>query len=193
MGDTLAIFGVGPIALIMASWARYAGVRQVILVARSEEKLQFAQRLGFLETINSNSTDAAEYIRKHTEGKGADACIEGTGISEGLEACALSTKNFGRIVTLANPLGEMRMSQAAYWQILRRELEVVGTWNSSFAKTENDWAKVVAAMRDKVIDVRPLITHRFRLRDYREAFSLMHDKREMYCKVMFVLGGEGDA
>ena len=192
VGDTLAIFGVGPIGLIMAGWAREAGVKQVILVARSEEKVQFARNLGFMETINGSCRDAAAYIREKTCGAGADACIEGTGISEGLETCALSTRNFGRIVTLANPLGEMRLSQAAYWHILRRELEVVGTWNSSFGNTENDWQEVVTAMQRKVIDAEPLITHRFPLEKYREAFSLMHEKREMYCKVMFVLGGEAD-
>lgn len=191
-GDTLAIFGVGPIALIMAGWARDAGVQHIILVARSEEKVRFAQRLGFPEIINGQRMDVNEYIRRRTGGEGADACIEGTGGSEGLEACALCTKNFGRIVTLANPLGEMRLSQTAYWQILRRELKVVGTWNSSFAKSENDWQEVMAAMRDKVIDVASLITHRFRLEDYQEAFRLMHEKREMYCKVMFEMGDAAD-
>lgn len=189
IGDTLAIFGVGPIALIMAGWARDAGVK-TILIARSEAKVEFAQRLGFMETINSRATDVQEYIRRHTGGLGAAAAIEGTGISGGLESCVACTRNFGRVVTLANPLGDMHLSQSVYWQILRHEIELVGTWNSSFSKAENDWEVVLAGMRDKVIDVEPLITHRFRLRDYREAFRIMHEKTEMYCKVMFVMGGE---
>ena len=185
-GDTLVIFGVGPIALIMAGWARDAGVKRTILVARSEEKVHFAQRLGFLETLDGTEIDVAAYVKRRTDGRGADACIEGTGISAGLELSLLCARNFGRVVTLANPLGDMRITQTAYWQILRRELEVVGTWNSSFSRQENDWQAVMAAMRDKVIDVEPLITHRFRLSDYREAFRIMHEKTEMYCKVMFL-------
>lgn len=186
-GDTMVIIGIGPIALIMASYAKNRGIR-VILIARNDAKVDFAKRLGFETVINSNRTDVVKYIGDYTNGKGADACIEGAGVSEGLELCANCTKNFGCIVTLANPLGSMQLSQSAYWQILRREIEVVGTWNSSFAKNENDWQEALNAMQKKIINAESLITHRFKLDDYKEAFSLMRDKKEMYCKVMFIMG-----
>ena len=42
-------------------------------------------------------------------------------------------------------------------------------------------------MQDKRLDLKSLITHRFSLAEYQEAFSLMRERREMYCKVMFVM------
>lgn len=185
-GDTLVIFGVGTIALLIAGWARENGVEQIVLVARSQVKVEFAQKLGFLQTIDLNETDVQQYIQRVTKGQGADACIEGTGDSVPLELCCLCTRNFGRVVALGNPEGEMTLSQKAYWQILRRELQVVGTWNSSFNERQNDWHEVMAAMRDKALDVEALITHEFALSEYQEAFSIMKDKKELYCKVMFV-------
>ena len=72
-------------------------------------------------------------------------------------------------------------------KILRKELTIVGTWNSSFGSQENDWREAVQAMQDKRLDLKSLITHRFSLAEYQEAFSLMRERREMYCKVMFVM------
>ncbi len=190
-GGTLVIFGIGPIALIMASWARECGAENIVLVARSEAKAAFAHKLGFLQAINSQEVDVQRFVMGLTHDRGADACIEGTGMPEGLEAALLCAGNFGRVVTLANPLGEMKVSQQAYWQILRRELELVGTWNSSFSSRENDWRETMAAMRDKIIDAEALITHEFKFEDYQAAFALMHEKKAMYCKVMFVLGEDG--
>ena len=187
-GDTLVIFGVGTIALLIASWARKSGVKQIVLAARSQEKVEFARKLGFEQTIDLNRTDVQQYIQQITDGRGADACIEGTGDSAPLELCCLCTRNFGRIVTLGNPAGNMQLSQQAYWQILRRELQMVGTWNSSFNERQNDWQAVMNAMQQKTLDAEALITHEFALDQYEEAFSIMRDKKELYCKVMFVDG-----
>ena len=88
---------------------------------------------------------------------------------------------------MGNPLGGMSLTQETYWKILRKELALVGTWNSSFSSKENDWREAVQAMQDGRLDLKRLITHRFSLADYQEAFTLIHERREMYCKVMFVM------
>ncbi len=122
-----------------------------------------------------------------TDGLGADACIEGTGAALPWADCISLAKAGGRVVCLGNPFGGMSLTQEAYWKILRKELTLVGTWNSSFGSRENDWRAAVKAMQDKRLDLKSLITHRFSLAEYQEAFSLMHERREMYCKVMFVM------
>ena len=49
-----------------------------------------------------------------------------------------------------------------------------------------DTIEAIAAMEAKVLDLESLITHTFSLADYKQAFSLMQEKKEPYCKVMFV-------
>ena len=131
----------------------------------------------------------AEYLAVKRENlcMGADACIEGTGESEPWEACIRCARNYGTVVSMGNPVGEMGLSKDGYWKILRKELRIVGTWNSSFGRKENDWLEAVRAMQDQRLDLQNLITHRFSLAEYKEAFSLMRERREMYCKVMFVM------
>ncbi|MCI5567118.1 MAG: zinc-binding dehydrogenase, partial [Veillonellaceae bacterium] len=184
---TIVIFGVGPIGLIAANWAREAGAAHIIMVARSQAKKEFAERLGFVDTVDSNETDVSDFVRRRTRGNGADAAIEGTGTSECLEQALFCVRNFGRVVTMGNPLGDMQLSQQGYWQILRKELRLCGTWNSSFSSSENDWLEVMDAMKSHAVDLEALISHRFKLRDYEQAFRLMHEKLEPYCKVMFVM------
>lgn len=189
-GGSLLIYGVGAIGLILAQFARAAGIEKIILIARTDDKVQFARKLGFPLTFNAGKENMREIVAELTDGNGADACVEGTGTSEGLEECLWNAKTFGTVVTLGNPVGSMTLTQDGYWKILRKELRLTGTWNSSFSAEENDWKGSLAAMQNKSIDLKSLITHRFVLRDYRQAFSMMHEKKEMYCKVMFVMDGK---
>ena len=186
-GDTILIYGVGTIGLIIAQRARAAGVEHVILAARSDDKVEFAKRLGFDLAINVQKDSLEGLVDEVTDGKGADACIEGTGEPAPWAECIRMAKAGGRVVCMGNPLGNMSLSQDDYWKILRKELILSGTWNSSFGSKENDWREAVKAMQDKRLDLKSLITHRFSLAEYKEAFSLMHERREMYCKVMFVM------
>ena len=185
-GQTIAIFGIGPIGLIIAQWAVAFGAKKVIMVARNEEKVALAKKMGFVDVMNSMLVNVKEEILGITNGKGVDVCIEGTGTSGTLENCLFAAKNFGKVIALGNPLGKMELSQAAYWNILRREIKIIGVWNSKFNSIENDWKDVLLAMQTKQINVLPLITHKFLLKDYEKAFKIMREKQEMYCKVMFI-------
>ena len=186
-GDTLLICGVGTIGLIVAQWARSVGVENIVLAARTDDKVDFARKLGFDLAVNAEKESLKKLVDEVTESKGADACIEGTGDPWPWAECIRMAKAGGRVVCMGNPLGGMSLSQNDYWKILRKELTMAGTWNSSFGSRENDWWDAVKAMQDKRLDLKSLITHRFSLAEYQEAFDLMHERREMYCKVMFVM------
>ncbi|WP_196604813.1 galactitol-1-phosphate 5-dehydrogenase [Pectinatus haikarae] len=185
-GKSLLIWGIGPIALIAAQWARSFGVENIILAGRSAAKATLAGKVGFSKVINIQNEDAQDFIMQETKGQGVDACIEGTGNSEALEQCLYSVKNFGIVVAMGNPTGDIRLSQDAYWKILRKEVSVTGTWNSSFSHSENDWHEALEAMEDGRISVEMLISHKFNFKEFKQAFSLMHEKKESYCKVMFI-------
>ena len=186
-GDTILIYGIGTIGLILAQWARTAGARRIVLVGRTDDKVDFAKKLGFPLALNGRRESPEKFVQRVTDGRGADACIEGTGESKPWEMCIRYARNYGTVVSMGNPVEEMQLSQDGYWKILRKELRIVGTWNSSFGSRENDWREAVKAMQDKRLELKSLITHRFSLDEYQEAFSLMHERREMYCKVMFVM------
>ena len=186
LGDTVVIYGIGTIGLIIAQWAKSSGIKNIILVARTEDKTDFAKALGFPLAINGKMENVENFVKEITQGRGADACIEGTGDSEAWAMCIRCAGNFGLVLCLGNPQQDMHLSQDDYWKILRKELRLAGTWNSSFNSVRNDWRDALWGMQQKRVNVVPLITHRYALSEYREAFQLMHERREMYGKVMFV-------
>ncbi len=185
-GDTVVIFGAGPIGLMLARWAGIWGAFKTVLVDIDSEKISFARKLGFSYIFNSLECDVVGEIMKLTDGKGADLCIEGAGASKTLEQCLLCCRAFGRVVAMGNPAKEMVLSQKAYWELLRKQLKVSGTWNSSYTDIpKNDWKLSIEAMTTGTLDVKSLITHRINLDGYKEPLQMMKDRTGFFNKVMF--------
>lgn len=190
MMDTIAIWGIGPIGLLLAKWAVAIGVKDVILVARNNIKKDAAERLGFIHSINSSVTDPINYIYNITGGHGADVCVEGTGNSEAMAYCLRVCRKMGTVICMGNPNGDVTLDQDSYWAILRKQLNIVGTWNSSFTDISNDWRDTLDAMASKRIVVTDLITKKYNLKDFKKAFDDIMNPNVYTCKVMFINGGE---
>lgn len=184
-GDTVAIFGAGPIGLMLAEFAKALGALQVVLLDIDPAKLEFARGLGYAHAISSADAGYTAYINDLTSGRGADLCVEGAGAAPALAGCLQCVKPQGSVVLMGNPMGDMPLKQHDYWEILRKQLNVYGTWNSSYTQKRNDWQTVLDAMAAGKLNVKPFITHRFGFADCSAAFALVKEKSEFYNKVMF--------
>jgi L-iditol 2-dehydrogenase len=189
IGDTVAVFGAGPIGLLAARTALGWGAAQAVLVDVDEKKLAFARELGFTHTVDSKTADPAEYIRGITGQRGADTALEAAGASAALEGCLRSVKVFGTAVLLGNPAKTMEISQKAYGEILRKQLTLRGTWNSGYNDAHNDWRLAIRCMASGVLQPEKLITHRFPLAECAAAFDLARRREELSVKIMFVNEG----
>jgi L-iditol 2-dehydrogenase len=192
LGDTVAIFGAGTIGLLAAQAARGWGAGQVVLVDVDQAKLDFARGLGFADTVNAGKEDAPEYILKLSGGRGADVALEAAGVPATLEGCLKAAKTFGKVVLMGNPAKSMDMPQKAYWEILRKQLTLKGTWNSSYNDSRNDWRLAVQCMEKGIFRLEKMITHRFSLADCNRAFELARQRGEFWVKIMFVNGEESE-
>lgn len=173
LGDKVVVFGAGPIGLMAAQWAKRAGAGLVRVVDISEEKLAFARSLGF------EPYDA--------ERDGLVQCaLEGTGASPAINNAIRALAPNGRLVLMGNPFGDMNIERGVYSEVLRREITMVGTWNSSYNDRVNDWKAVADVMAAGDMVFEPLITHRFTLDRCNEALEMMRDKKEFFNKVTFV-------
>lgn len=79
-GETVAVFGCGPVGLMAQKVAWMRGAKQVIGVDILDYRLTTAQRSAKSETVNAQETDPVEFIRSLTEGRGADVCIDAVGM-----------------------------------------------------------------------------------------------------------------
>ncbi len=174
-GENVLISGAGPIGIIAGQWAKAEGAGDIYYFDIDSRKIDFAKTLGFKE---------------YEQGVKIDCVVEGTGHGGALEKCLAAARPFGRMVLMGNPAGEVTLSQNTYWHILRKELTVLGTWNSSYGERVNDWRESLKAVAEGKLTVKPLITHRYPLCDCNEAFAMMAERREFYNKVMLVMNEE---
>jgi threonine dehydrogenase-like Zn-dependent dehydrogenase len=80
-GDTVAVWGCGPVGQFAIASAKMLGAERVIGIDRFPERLQMASdKAGAAETINYEKTDVYETLMEITGGMGPDACIDAVGL-----------------------------------------------------------------------------------------------------------------
>lgn len=186
VGKTMAIFGAGPIGLMVAQWARIMGSTQVLLFDIRTEKLELARNLGFECAYDSRDTDPVDVINTQTEGDGAHVCIEAAGVPQTYLNALGSVRRGGSVVLLGNPVADVTLPATLISQLMRREVRVWGTWNSDYSVSGNDddWRTVLQAIASGKLDLSPLITHKVSLKNSPAVLHMMKDKSEFYAKVL---------
>ncbi len=79
-GDTVAIWGAGPVGQFAIQSAWMLGAGRVISIDKVPERLQLAATKGKAEIINQDSENVVEKLRSMTGGRGPDACIDAVGM-----------------------------------------------------------------------------------------------------------------
>jgi L-iditol 2-dehydrogenase len=187
-GDSVAILGAGPIGIILAQWARVCGAGRVFLADIVDEKLDVARKFGFTDCVNAAREDTVKRITEETSGRGADICVEAAGTPVTFEQSLRIARKLGKVILMGNVSGDVLIPEHTASAILRGQLTIYGTWNSSFtAVPKNEWQTALQFMASERLDLKSLITHRFRLDQVNDAFDMMYNRREFFNKVMFVL------
>lgn len=79
-GDTVAVWGCGPVGLFAIKSAYLLGAERVIAIDRFPERLALAETACGADTINYEKLDVIEELRKRTGGHGPDSCIDAVGL-----------------------------------------------------------------------------------------------------------------
>ncbi|MDB6109901.1 MAG: alcohol dehydrogenase, partial [Pedosphaera sp.] len=79
-GDTIAVWGCGPVGQFAITSAFLLGAERVIAIDRFPERLQMAEEKGHAETLNYEDVDIYDALDEMTGGRGPDACIEAVGM-----------------------------------------------------------------------------------------------------------------
>lgn len=187
-GDEVVIFGAGPIGLIVAQWAKIMGASRVTIFDVIEEKLSLARKLGFESIFNSRTIDPNQRISELTSGEGAHVCIEAAGVPSTTIQALRSARRRGKVVLLGNPSSDVTLPVEIISQIMRREVNVIGTWNSQFLahSRDDDWRTVLKAMASKQLDLLPLISHRVPLDQGIRTLEAMKQQSGFFCKTLIV-------
>lgn len=177
-GRRVAVIGTGVIGICAAFWAHYLGSKEVRVIGRGEQKRAMVEQFPGLRYCG----DAEEIIGSHM-----DVVIEAVGSADALRAALRLAAPETHVVMVGNPAGAMELSQDEYWMILRKQLILHGSWNSSFRGQEtSEWTEAVRVLDPKVFPVEKLITHRIRPHQLLAAVRFMASHESPYCKVMMI-------
>ncbi|WP_102693291.1 2,3-butanediol dehydrogenase [Rummeliibacillus pycnus] len=99
-GDTVAIYGAGPIGLLTAIAAKAAGASKIIVLDLSETRLEKAKELGATHIINSGKVNGPEAVREIVPG-GVDVTFEVAGVAPTFKQAIDSTRARGTMVVVS--------------------------------------------------------------------------------------------
>jgi threonine dehydrogenase-like Zn-dependent dehydrogenase len=162
--DAIAIFGQGPVGLSATQLAANMGAR-VIAVDISEERLDFAKRLGADHVINSGADDPVEAVKQLTAGYGVEKALDCSGVGVARAQAVKSTRAWGTVCFVGEG-GDVTLDVSS--DLIRKQMTIVASWTFS-AVGQAECACYVA---DRKIDVDGLFTHRYRLEQAEEAYTL---------------------
>lgn len=189
---TVVVSGLGTIGLLLVMLLKQQGVSKLLAIGNKESQKVALQSLGISaqQYCDTNTGSVPEWVMDKTNGTGADIYFECVGKNETIEQAIALTGPGGRICMVGNPYSDMMISKEIYWKILRNQLVVTGTWNSSFFKAEHwentDWEYVLQLLAEQKIRPEQLISHRYQLSELEQGFSIMKNKTEDYLKIMMV-------
>ncbi len=163
--DRVAVLGCGPIGLLAIQAARVFGARYVLATSRSEPKLRLAEELGADRAVNVARQDLLKIASEVTGGEGFDVVLECSGSLDALDQALDIAGRLGRVVVVGVYRGEPFGRDVD--RILGKELEVIGSVGSPHV-----WPETIDMIRRDQIRVDPVISHRFPLSRWQEAFEL---------------------
>ena len=171
-GASVCVVGTGAIGLLAGQWAKLLGAGRVVVKGRNESKKQIVQQC------------ALEYQTEFRAGEEFDRVIEAVGSARALEESLTLTAPGGVLVLMGNPDGPRALSQDLYWRILRKQLTLIGTWNSSYGGADSDWEDTLRALADGRLKTDGIVTRVFGAEDLPKGLEIMRSKSEPICKVL---------
>ncbi len=196
--SSIVVCGLGTIGLLIALFLKDAGFQNVFCIGNKDvqkEKLM-AMGYGTDRFCDIRYADSKAYIKDKTDGKGADYYFECIGRSESYAQAVECTAPLGHVMLVGNPASDMELKRETYWKILRKQMLLKGTWNSSFYgidENADDWRYALGRVAywnkertsgEALMLPSDLITHRFSLEELIKGLDIMKNKSQEYVKVM---------
>jgi L-iditol 2-dehydrogenase len=179
-GARVLILGAGPIGLICMLVARAFGASKVYMTDVSPDRLEFAKTCGADITFDAK-TDMDQLKDGIVNGNNGlvDVAIECCGFESATTTAMCCTKSGGTVCLVGLNQPEMKLP---IFQASIREVDIKGIFRYA-----NTYPTCIELLASGKVDVGPLITHRFPVKDLLKAFEVARTGADGAIKVMFDL------
>ncbi len=179
IGDTVAIFAQGPIGLCATVGAKLSGASLILVVDSHEARLKMAKQVGADVIINFKEKDPVQAILEATKGRGVDVAIEALGTEGTFQSCMRVLKPGGTLSSLGVYSKDVQIPLSAFYAGLGDQ-KIVTTLCPGGKERMRRLMEVISTRR---VDLKPLVTHRFKFGQILEAYDLFSNQRDGVLKV----------
>lgn len=171
LGDSVLIFGAGPIGLLHLQLAKRAGAARTVVVDLKPERLRIAEQMGADAAIASGGKQPLATALKEISPYGFDLVIDATGVPAVVEEALAYAAKGGKLLVFGVCPNESEIRVNPY-EIFRRDLQIMGTFalRKSFAAARD-------LLEAGALDVKPLIGATVNLEDFPAALELIRSGR----------------
>jgi len=162
-GDTLAVFGQGPVGLSATVLGAAMGAR-VIAIETSPERAKLAEQFGADAVIDAKQEDPVAALKELTRGVGVDLSLDCTGVAAARRAAVRCVKTWGTACYVGEG-GDVTLDVSP--DLLRRQVTLIGSWTFS-AMGMQECAEFIAKKR---IPLEQIFSDRWRLEQASEAYK----------------------
>ncbi len=166
VGEDVLITGAGPIGIMAAVISRHVGARHVVITDLNDYRLELAKKLGVKNCINVKNQTLPEVMKDLKMTEGFDVGLEMSGSPLAFESMLEVMHHGGRIALLGLLPPETKVN----WDnVIFKGLRIKGIYGREMFET---WYKM-CAMIQSGLNIKPIITHRFKIDDYEKGFEAM--------------------
>ncbi|XP_055330893.1 uncharacterized protein LOC129583218 [Paramacrobiotus metropolitanus] len=196
-GDTVAIWGMGPIGLLAARWCQILGARRIVGISGTAYRLDVAHKKLGIEVINYNEQDVNRTLAD-MEPRGWDVAIDAAGYrfakgvlhkvqrtlmletdtSETITECCKALRPFGKLTIIATYVGLANQFPMGMFMFKNLTMRCGGT------PIQKLWRYCLEKVLDGTLDPRFVVTHYMRLSEGPEAYKLMYEHEDNFIKAL---------
>lgn len=166
VGEDVLITGAGPIGIMAAAVCKHVGARHVVLTDISDYRLELARRMNAARVVDSRKEKLPEVMRELGMSEGFDLGLEMSGSGAAFNGMIEALRMGGKIALL----GILPNTTTIPWnQVIFKALRIKGIYGREMYET---WYKMTAMLQSG-LDIKPVITHHFPVKDYKEGFEIM--------------------
>jgi threonine 3-dehydrogenase len=166
LGEDVLITGAGPIGIMAAAVVRFAAARHVVITDVKPKRLELGEKLGVTLAVNTAETRIADVQKKLGMHEGFDVGLEMSGNAAAFREMLANMSHGAKIAMLGIPSGEMAID----WKhVIFNMLTLKGIYGREMYET---WYKMTVLL-ESGLDIKPVITHRFRWNEYEKGFAAM--------------------
>ncbi|MHB9033295.1 MAG: zinc-dependent alcohol dehydrogenase [Anaerolineae bacterium] len=175
LAESVAVVGCGPIGLLVVQLARLAGAAQVFAIEPLVYRREIAASWGGIPL--SPDDGLVDTVNRSTGNHGADLVIETAGTLEGQEEAIRLAKRGGRVLLVGIP-AEDRI-ELSHHVARRKDLDI-----HVVRRMKHTYPRAITLVERGMVELKPLITHRFTLEQAPAAFPIVGDYADQVIKAV---------